>query len=177
LAVPDDAELMRRVAHGHHDAFAALVHRHARYLFGVALGLCGNSADAEDLVQETFTAALTSHFRGESAVRTWMVKILVNRAALLRRRATFSRRGLAAGRPEAGPAKPQAADAVDAGFDLATMLAALSPEHREVIVLRELEHMTYDEIAAALQVPRGTVESRLHRAREDLRTKFSGYQP
>ena len=55
------------------------------------------------------------------------------------------------------------------------MLAALSPEHREVIVLRELEQMTYDEIAAALQVPRGTVESRLHRGRAELRRKLTGY--
>jgi RNA polymerase sigma-70 factor (ECF subfamily) len=62
-------------------------------------------------------------------------------------------------------------------MDLAVMLEQLSPEHREVIVLRELEGMTYEQIAATLEVPRGTVESRLHRAREDLRKRFKGYQP
>jgi RNA polymerase sigma-70 factor (ECF subfamily) len=55
------------------------------------------------------------------------------------------------------------------------MLARLSPEHREVIVLRELQGLSYEEIAVALGVPRGTVESRLHRARRELKDKFAGY--
>jgi RNA polymerase sigma-70 factor (ECF subfamily) len=63
----------------------------------------------------------------------------------------------------------------EAKLDLTTMLATLSVEHRAVIVLRELEGMSYEEMAAALGVPRGTVESRLHRAREELRRKFKGY--
>jgi RNA polymerase sigma factor (sigma-70 family) len=65
----------------------------------------------------------------------------------------------------------------DARMDLSVMLERLSPEHREVIVLRELEGLTYEQIATALAVPRGTVESRLHRAREELRKRFKGYQP
>jgi RNA polymerase sigma-70 factor (ECF subfamily) len=65
----------------------------------------------------------------------------------------------------------------DARLDLSVMLQALSEEHRQVIILRELEQMTYEQIAATLGVPRGTVESRLHRAREELRKRFKGYQP
>jgi RNA polymerase sigma-70 factor (ECF subfamily) len=72
---------------------------------------------------------------------------------------------------------PEASGGTDAKLDLSVMLARLSPEHREVIVLRELEGMTYEQIAAALGVPRGTVESRLHRAREELRKRFKGYEP
>jgi len=55
------------------------------------------------------------------------------------------------------------------------MLQVLSPEHREVIVLRELQQMSYDEMAQVLKIPRGTVESRLHRARQEMKRRFAGY--
>jgi RNA polymerase sigma-70 factor (ECF subfamily) len=55
------------------------------------------------------------------------------------------------------------------------MLQTLSAEHREVIVLRELQQMSYDEIAESLRIPRGTVESRLHRARQELKRRYAGY--
>ena len=64
---------------------------------------------------------------------------------------------------------------VEAKLDLTTMLDALSEDHREVIVLRELQGLSYEEMSKALNVPRGTVESRLHRAREELRKKIKGY--
>jgi RNA polymerase sigma-70 factor (ECF subfamily) len=175
--VPDDAELLRRIQDDP-AAFRELVNRHARYLYGIAFSLSGNAADAEDLVQETFAATLTSHFRGEAAVRTWLVQILVRRAAMLRR---GRKHPAVAGRVEltdqAAPAKrgPSGVAGTDARLDLAAMLEGLSVEHRQVIVLREIEGLSYDEIAAALGVPRGTVESRLHRARAELRRKFEGY--
>lgn len=171
---PSDAELLKRAYRGDSNAFGVLVERHGRYLTGVALALCNrNQADAEDLVQETFVAALTSRFRGESAARTWLVQILVRRAALLRRkRHREYGTPLAGGREKA--AMPQS-PATDAKLDLAQMLEGLSDDQREVIVLRELEGMTYEEIARALHVPRGTVESRLHRARAALRDLFRGY--
>jgi RNA polymerase sigma-70 factor (ECF subfamily) len=64
---------------------------------------------------------------------------------------------------------------VDHKIDLAAVLQHLSPPHREVIVLRELQGMTYEEIAQSLGIPRGTVESRLHRARLDLQQRLKGY--
>ena len=175
--VPDDAELLRRVQTDP-AAFRELVARHARYLYGIAFSLVGNAADAEDLVQETFAASLTSQFRGEAAVRTWLVQILVRRAAMLRRGrkhpAIVGRIGLT---DEVAPAKtaPSAVAGADARLDLAAMLETLSLEHRQVIVLREVEGLSYDEMAVALGVPRGTVESRLHRARAELRRRFQGY--
>ena len=80
----DDAELLRR---GRDDpaAFRALVDAHAQYLYGVAHALTRNNADAEDLVQETLLGAIRGTFREESSVRTWLVRILVNRAGMLRR--------------------------------------------------------------------------------------------
>ena len=169
-----DAELLRRVYHGDQGAFRTIVDRHGRYLTGVAVALCGgNRTDAEDLVQETFVAALTSRFRGESAVRTWLVQILVRRSAMLRRS-----RKREQGQPVAGETERSTRSEVsgtDAKLDLAQMLQGLSPDQRQVIVLRELEGLSYEEMAAALHVPRGTVESRLHRARAALKQLFQGY--
>ena len=84
--VADDTELVRRVGRGDEAAFRVLVDREARYLYGVAHALMGNVADVEDVVQETFIAAANGRFRGEASVRTWLVKILVRRAAMFRRK-------------------------------------------------------------------------------------------
>jgi RNA polymerase sigma-70 factor (ECF subfamily) len=174
LAIPEDAELVRRIGRGDQGAFRALVDRHAAYLHGIAFSLTNNRADAEDVVQETFVAVLNSSFRGESQVRTWLVQILVRRVAMLRR----TRRRRPVERLDDLPI-PAARGAETAGaearMDLASMLANLSPEHREVIVLREVQGMSYEEMATTLRVPRGTIESRLHRARNELRERFRGY--
>jgi RNA polymerase sigma-70 factor (ECF subfamily) len=183
--VRDDRELLRLAGRGDDEAFKTLVDRHALYLFGIAHGMTANPADAEDLVQETFLAAAQGGYRGEAAVRTWLVAILVRRVAMMRR--TAGRRGgthlsLSAGGSDsrepaidiaAGGSNP--AVGAEARLDLATMLERLSPDHRAVIVLRELEGMSYEEMSKALGVPRGTVESRLYRAREELRRMYRGY--
>jgi RNA polymerase sigma-70 factor (ECF subfamily) len=170
----EDVELLRRIAGGDEAAFRVLVDRHARYLTGVALALAGNNAaDAEDLVQETFTAVLTSRYRGESAARTWLVNILVRRAAMLRRSRRRERGEPAGESPEQGAASAEGGS--DAKLDVARMLEGLSPDQRQVIVLRELQGLSYEQMAEVLKVPRGTVESRLHRARAALKELFRGY--
>jgi RNA polymerase sigma-70 factor (ECF subfamily) len=179
VLVPDDSELLLRCARGEQTAQHALIERHGRYLYGVAFSLTRNAHDAEDLVQETLMAAFRTRFRGESTLRTWLVKILVRRAGMLRR--SRSRSGDVFSIHGEGSVEPAASSAVsggagaDAKLDLSVMLEALSPEHRQVIVLRELEGLTYEQISDALGIPRGTVESRLHRAREELRKRFKGY--
>jgi RNA polymerase sigma-70 factor (ECF subfamily) len=106
------------------------------------------------------------------------VQILVRQAAMLRRR---RKHPAVAGRIElsdqvsATSSQPSAQGGTEARLDLASMLETLSPEHRQVIVLREVEGLSYEEMAATLGVPRGTVESRLHRARAELRQRFAGY--
>jgi RNA polymerase sigma-70 factor (ECF subfamily) len=175
--LPSDAELLEQTGRGNQAAFNELVNRHGRYLYGIARGLTGNNAaDAEDLVQETLIGALNSRFRGESAVRTWLVSILVRRAAMLRRSRKRQAGWIETSEAEQ-PSQPSSAAGTEARLDLAVMLEVLSPEHRQIIVLRELEQMSYEEMATTLGVPRGTVESRLHRAREELRKRFKGYQP
>ncbi|HWP40229.1 MAG TPA: RNA polymerase sigma factor [Tepidisphaeraceae bacterium] len=177
MPIPTDAELLARTAAGDQQAFRDLVDRHGRYLYGVAHALCDNPADADDLVQETLVAALNGSFRGHSSVRTWLVGILVRQAAMLRRSAWRRRTQPLETDVQRASGPGSGSAAVDARVDLSMMLAELSPEHRQVIILRELEGMSYEQMAQVLGVPRGTIESRLHRAREQLRKRFREYQP
>ena len=178
-----DIELLRRVRHGDEQAFHELVDRHADHLFGVAYSLVGNAADAEDVVQETLAAAFrgVSGFREQASVKTWLLRILVRQCARVHR-GRFRDRVIRLTDNDPSPLKEDegmtiASSAVqaDARLDVSEMLSELSPEHREVIVLRELEGFSYEEMAQTLGVPQGTVESRLHRARAELRQRFKGY--
>lgn len=163
---PTDEQLLSRLS-ADASAMRVLLERHGAYLYGLARVFTRSESEADDAVQETLIAVLRARFDGRSSVRTFLVSILVRQAAILRRK----RRGWLRIVPEtddhADFADPQRA--VDAKLDLAGLLEKLSPEHREVIVMRELESMSYDEMSRALGVPRGTIESRLHRAREQLR--------
>jgi RNA polymerase sigma-70 factor (ECF subfamily) len=159
-------------------AFREVFERHGDALLRLALALTGRLADAEDLVQETLLAAFEQFdtFEGRSSVYTWMRRILLNRASNVAR----SRRIRLAeplGEDEAGPAAGflTPAESAEQRMDVRAMLDTLSPEFREVLVLRELEGMSYQEIACELSLPRGTVESRLFRARRELADRFSGY--
>ena len=163
--------LLKRVREGDGAAAAELIEAHGKYLFGIAYALLHDRHSAEDVVQETFVAVLRAQYRGEAAVRTWLVGILIRQARMHQRKQRRWLKLWPGGEPDAardaatGPVEP----AVDARLDLAEMLKDLSAEHREIILLREIEGMSYDEIGQALSIPRGTVESRLHRAREQLR--------
>src|ERR1700677_3958504 len=156
----DDIKLLRRAEDGDSAAFHALVDRHAQRLFRLAVSLIGNATDAEDVLQETFVGAFKGlkSFEGRASVKTWLTRILVNQAARWRR----GRRGRDAGQmPDSLPAR---AGGVESAIDVQAALAQLSSEHRQVLVLREFQRMSYEEIADVLDIPRGTVESRLHRA-------------
>jgi RNA polymerase sigma-70 factor (ECF subfamily) len=185
----DDLELVRSAARGNGRAFHELVDRHAPRLYRMAVALCGNAADAEDVLQEAFTGAYRGlgRFEARSSVKTWLSRILVTQAALWRRRRGSRRDVLpltslggaeAEGGelPVAAPGVGPAAE-VDYRVDLRAALQALSPDHREVVTLREIDGLSYEEIARALGVPRGTVESRLHRARAELRERLKAYRP
>jgi RNA polymerase sigma-70 factor (ECF subfamily) len=174
----DDAEdlrLLQRAGRGDSAAFHELVDRHASRLFRLAVSLVGNAADAEDILQEAFAGAFRGlrGFESRSSVKTWLTRILVIQAAKSRR----SRKPTENIEQAAPAATGDAAAGVDARLDLQAALQKMSAEFREVIVLRELEQMSYEEIAATLEIPRGTVESRLHRARAQLREKLKAYLP
>jgi len=116
-------------------------------------------------------------------VGTWLRGILVFKAAKLRRsrkvRSTMPLHdhdgSTNVDRSDAGLATRSGSIAVDSRVDAMAMLDTLSQEHREIVVLRELQQYSYDEISQMLKIPIGTVESRLYRARQELRKRFGGY--
>lgn len=167
-----DSDLLARLSRADESAFREVVQQHGRYLHAIARSLTSNAADAEDVVQEAFMSLLTAKFRGDSSLRTFLVAVLVRRAALLRRKRKPWMR-LVSSDPDESDRLPQASvksttAATDARLDLTDLLTRVSPDHREVLVLRELEGFSYEEIAQALSIPKGTVESRLYRARDAL---------
>jgi RNA polymerase sigma-70 factor (ECF subfamily) len=175
-----DLDLVNQARQGDAGAFHALVDRHAKALFGLAYTLLGNTADAEDVLQETLLGAYKqiAQFEGRSSVKTWLTKILVRQVSkVYRSRRVRRAESLAdAEQQNAEPAAPRTGSVnVDRQVDVHAMLKTLSEEHREVLVLRELQGLSYDEIADALAIPQGTVESRLHRARQQLKQRFAGY--
>jgi len=176
-----DGGLVARAAAGDAEAFRGLVERHQARIVSLLHRLCGCSEQALDLAQETFLAAWRhlDSFRQESRFSTWLHAIAVNqaRAAGRRRRpvAVLDAVTPAGGRLVAEPVA--AGPAVSAGLeqeDLARRLAAaldrLDDRYREVVVLADMHDCCYEEIAATLAIPLGTVRSRLHRGRMELRT-------
>jgi RNA polymerase sigma-70 factor (ECF subfamily) len=160
-----------------------LARRYADRLFGLAYTLLGSAADAEDAVQETMLAALNGirGFEGRSSVGTWLRSILAFQASKMRRsrkvRSALSLSDTECASPayDSGLQEESSVSATDSRLDAMVMLQTLPHEHREVLVLRELQQMSYEEIAQVIGVPLGTVESRLYRARQALRQRFKAY--
>jgi RNA polymerase sigma-70 factor (ECF subfamily) len=179
-APPTDRELVKIARRGDQGAFHTLVDRHGPQLFGLAMSLLGNQADAEDVLQETFAGAFRGlrAFREQSSVKTWLTQILVRQAARhyrTERQHTVLRLDGGAEEPAQRPGAQSGENRADIRMDMSGAMQALALEHREVIALRELQGMSYDEIAEALGVPRGTVESRLFRARRMLQGLLKEY--
>jgi RNA polymerase sigma-70 factor (ECF subfamily) len=173
-------ELVRQAAQGDGAAFHILVDRHAPELFRLAVSLSARRADAEDVVQETFIGAYQglSRFDARASVKTWLKRILMRQAARAWNKSKRGRSMLPIETVDVMPPRRERRSAttlVDGRIDVGAVVRTLAPEHREVIVMREFEQMSYTEIAEVLQVPIGTVESRLHRARAELRTKLGDY--
>jgi RNA polymerase sigma-70 factor (ECF subfamily) len=175
--VNDDAPLIDRSLQGDTAAFGTLVQRYEHQLFRAVALVVSAREDAEDVVQETFVQAYLklSTFQRQSAFFTWLYRIAFN-FALTRRRRHKPQASLDAAREHAGIDVPDRAPAVDSQLLLserATLLRAaldeLGGEQRAILVLREMEGLEYDTIAQVLEIPGGTVRSRLHRARLQLR--------
>jgi len=176
-----EAALVRAAQEGDQAAFSEIVRHHQRAVYRVAYALTRNAADADDLAQETFVRAFQAigRFRVGEPLHPWLSRIAVNQAYSLHRRRkrrpeTAIEPLIEAGRQwAAGGDDPseQAAEA-ESHQRLAEAFAGLSPEHQAVLTLRVVEDLPYDEIARVLNVPAGTVMSRLSRARAELRQRL-----
>jgi RNA polymerase sigma-70 factor (ECF subfamily) len=149
---------------------------HLRALSRAALRLARNAADAEDLVQETCLRAFRSFgtYTPGTDVRGWLFTILYRVRTDGFRRAGRRPRTVSALEPDLFAAVDRFDGAVDARRDVARGLAHVPPVFREAVVLRDVEEMSYDDVARTLGVPVGTVMSRLHRGRALLRRALTG---
>ena len=173
--------LVARLRQGDHRAFEELVIAYQHRVFGVALRMLGNRAEAEEIAQETFLRAHRAlpEFRGDARLHTWLYAIASR--LCLNRLASADRRLLRADDEALAAAsadEPSAAARMErAELDAAVReaIAALPEERRIVVVLRDLEGLSYEEIGDALELEPGTVRSRLHRARLDLKAKLERF--
>jgi RNA polymerase sigma-70 factor (ECF subfamily) len=176
--VDPDRELVEAAAAGSRDAFDELVRRHHAAMLTLARVLTAGRGDADDLAQEIFVRAWRSlrGFRGESMFRTWLHRVAINvvrtsQAREGRLRRLFARRSA---REEDDAFDPPATDEpIDTSLArrqaIDRALALLPDELRAPVTLRDVQGLEYKEIAALLNVPIGTVESRIFRARQRLR--------
>jgi RNA polymerase sigma-70 factor (ECF subfamily) len=177
-----DEVLVRRYLDGDATAFAGLVERHQTRVFNLALRILGDPEDARDAAQETFLTALRklSQFRGEAAFTTWLHRVAVN-ACYDSLRAKGRRPMLHAvadptAPPPEGPPVPDHADEAAGSIDVARALREIPDEYRVAVVLADVQDLPYDEIAKVLDIPVGTVKSRVHRGRVAL-ARSMGIQP
>ncbi len=181
-----DRELVRDSRRGDKEAFRELVERHQRRILSVATGMVYNRDDALELTQETFVKAYESlaRFKGEASFYTWVYRIVVNLAIDYRRRdrrhATVGLADRTAGGQDVEASLPahkssdpyQRTRAREIGDRVAQAINELTPDHKAVILLREVEGLSYDDISRVMQCSKGTVMSRLHYARKKLQEKL-----
>jgi RNA polymerase sigma-70 factor (ECF subfamily) len=170
-----DKPLVDATLRGDLRAFDTLVERHRDVVFRVTARIVGSDEEAEDATQDTFLRAFhrLERYRGDAPFRTWLLRIAHNTAVthLTTRRVPAQpldsvREDLAAAVAHGGPAEQL--ERRERLTRLDTKVKGLSPGHRTVLVLRDIEGLSYEEIARVTDSPVGTVKARLHRAREEF---------
>jgi RNA polymerase sigma-70 factor, ECF subfamily len=168
----DDAELVQRTTRGDLTAFERLVDRHRPVVIRVAARIVG-SGEAEDVSQDAFLRAFhrLDRFRGDAPFRSWLLRITHNAALdhLERRRAEpVDPERLDTGEPSTARPPADRLEARERIERLERKLRGLNPQHRVVLVLRDAEGLSYEEIADVTDTPLGSVKGRLHRARREF---------
>lgn len=184
-----DGRWIRRVQAGEAEAFEPLVERYQKPIFNLLYRWLGNYDDAADIAQEVFLAAFRAlhQFRGEAKFSTWLYQIAINQAKNRRKQLAVNASRMAptpmddpeqdgdpiANLPHAGPDPAQLAEQQELSAHVQQGLNHLSSDDALMILLHDLQGASYDEIAALLQIPLGTVKSRLHRARLALKVRLA----
>ena len=175
-----ERELIAKAARGNRDAFGELIRRYEKKVFALSNRLCGNPDDAADAAQDAFLSAWRNlpNFRGDAQFSTWLYRLTSNACMDILRRQ--QRRNAHAGPSlddeenpvelsDPAPAPQDIAERRELRQELQEALRTLSPEHRQVLILREIHQLSYEEIGQITGLDSGTVKSRIHRARENLR--------
>lgn len=185
-----DQEVLDACRRGDRAAFDVLVERHHRRIFRLAVRMVGDEEAALDAAQESFLKAWRAlkTFEGGSLFTTWLTRIAINQCRNeLRRRASRKHGRLASLDVPSPQGDSTVAEAVQASAPPAwealqgremrsafeAVLAALDPQDREVLLLKEVESLSYEALAEVLDVPVGTVRSRLYRARAEVRRRMA----
>lgn len=175
-----DKHLAGRIARGDARAFAEFVDAYGPRVQRLVRRYAQSETDAEDLTQEVFVDLYRSigAFRGASTLATWVYRVALNHSLkyLERRRPdSFPYDDALRAQPDENANPARRAVQTELGEQVHAALGHLSPEHRDVVILHELQELTYSECADVLQIPIGTVKSRLSHAIRRLRTSLSGY--
>ena len=179
---------------GDQDAFEQLVRAYEKRVFALTLRMCGNAEDAAEAAQEAFLAVWQGlkFFRGEASFSTWLYRLASNACVDLLRRE--GRHRAAAGpslddeelrleTADPAPTPQEAAERADLRRQIENGLRALPAEYRQVLILREMHQLSYEEIGQTLNLDPGTVKSRIRRGRKRLQKflmesgNFSGRPP
>jgi RNA polymerase sigma-70 factor (ECF subfamily) len=175
-----DTELIAECLQGRTDAFGQLVTRYQERLFGTLVTMLGSAEDARDVAQDAFVQAYQKlgSFRGQSAFYSWLFRIALNSSVDHHRRQRRPTMSIDAAREQTGAEPTDLHPETSPSFGIErterqklvqVALSKLSPEYREVLVLKEMEDLKYEEIAALVKIPVGTVRSRIHRGRAELK--------
>jgi RNA polymerase sigma-70 factor (ECF subfamily) len=181
MAADNERKLVERIQAGDREAFERLLDAYETRVYRLALRFTNSIPDAEDVTQEIFLAVYKglAQFRGNSALGTWIYRIAMNHCLEFRRKRKLEYlpydEELALPSLDWRDDPHQSAGRNELSEKVEAALNCLSPLHRDVIVLHELQGMTYQEVAATLDVPVGTVKSRLSNAFRRLRDLLGGY--
>ena len=189
----NEKRLLRGLQRREEAAFNVLVLQHQGQIYNVCYRMLGNSAEAEDVAQDVFIKAFQAiaSFRGDSAIGTWLYRIAVNlcknRLKYLSRRhyhsssviddvpeRAFDGAGRTVGEPVSRP--DEALEGVRAESRVQRALAAIEPAFRELLVLRDIQNLSYAEVVDITGLAEGTVKSRLHRARAALQRAYEAQE-
>ena len=182
----NDEQMVERALSGDPEAFGEIVRRWERRIFALAFGMLGREEDARDATQETFLSAFRNlrNFRGEAKVSSWLHRIAVNQCITRQRRAKVrsetaledeaeKNAAVFALPMEASPAR--SAEDVERSIAVRRAVTTLPPDLRQVVVMKEFEELTFQEIAEALELPLSTVKSRLYTALRQLQMRLQKF--